>query len=171
MPKKINRNAKRLNALFEIIRFVNNNPPLLQAEFDALPPEPSTPTQTTGLFFPREHEDILDDGIVPEDPIDSQLTGSDIEDRIDMFGDMRNPMAILSINQLDKEKIEEPILNREQKILKLIDDNPKKIEDIQKNLNKRSDKHFTLDEAQRITFLSLEDNPELTLADIENDTR
>ena len=154
MPKKINRNAKRLNALFEIIRFVNTNPPLIQEELDTIIPVDS------GIVFPQLEE--IDNERV--DPIANPPINDDISFALDFFDNDVMKIGIVSRNPLVKRE-----LTRGQKIIKLIDDNPKKIEDIQKNLNMRSDKHFTLAEAQRITFLSLEDNPELTLADVEND--
>lgn len=169
MPK-ISRNAERLNYLFRITRMIDELPLTIE-EREAVPEPPPSPIRTNGLFFPRIHEDELDDGIVPDDPINSQLTANDIEDRIDMFGDMRNPMAILSISKLDEEeKKEDPPETQNQKIIREIDENKDKVEKVKKLLNSSGGRQLNIEETQRIIFLTLEGTDD-KIDDIINDLR
>ena len=156
MSHKPSRNLERLKYLFSITRMIDTLP-LTRTEIETIPTPPPSPTRTSGLFFPLEHEDLLDDGEIPQDPIESQLTADDVEDRIDMFGDMRNPMAILSINELDEpEQKEEKPETRNQKIIRSIVENPVKVEKLKELLNISKGRQFIDDEVQRIIFLTLE---------------
>ena len=153
MPKKPSRNMERLNYLFAITRLIDELP-LTEEEIEALPTQP---TRTSGLTLPRVNEDLIEEGEPPiDDPINNPIDNQ-LEELMDMFGDMRNPLAVVSINQLDEEKKEE---TQNQKIIREIDENPDKVKKVQDLLNESGGKQFGIEEAARIIFLTLQGTDE-----------